>query len=905
MQATTTSVDLSYRYRPDIQLSSSIVQLDLSCNSLPQVPSDIECLPLKILNLNHNNISHLRALPLSLTHLLLQGNAIEDFDGLPPLLSVLNLAENQLTAVPAKLVTLSLLENLQLNSNRLTEFDGGLPPSLLSLTLSDNPLTSIKGLPLSLNSINLSQTELVSIPAEFSILSRLEVLKCHSGKLEEIIGLPSSLRDIDVPYCALKELPKKFSNLEHLQKLNVKANHLSSLPPLPVSLTQLVLCDNQLAELADLHNLTQLEELSAHENKLESIGGLPPSLKELSLFTNQLKELPNMSSLKNLEILMLGQNKLERIDSLPPSLKVLSCEENCLTRPPTNIKELTNLEQLNLSNNPLIQLDQLPASLRRLELAFASLHNLPTYINLLSQLEFLDLSGNSLSSLPPLAPSLKHIVLSRNHFQEIPQSLHVQSSLKRLELDHNSLLDFPLWVGLLPSLTKLSLSFNPLSNTNITGTFHENLSPHELLGLSAEETAKRVREEAKRRQRFVLWVRPRPRDLQNIENSGGVICGPVPTCHVALTNEAELKSWTATHKNSFHSSFYWCENVRVIAYVRTAAEGLAILDLMRPDHNDHLVLWRRTPVLIVLASNAKGDLNAFMKEKVHQLLWVRDELSATADDLFSKFGWYLPCFKDLLGFVLKRGTLFSHATVSKMKPRSVQLTPFSFIYETTLFRTHKIDVTKLVNVKLEEEQHGKHNFVLEILRDEEKKMGAEENETWKEGGSSIGRMQRPKEKKNARRTLTKSRSFSVGTKTSADLRPPEPAVFSGSGSGPTTRGGSKIDLNGTGIGPAIYSPSPQASPLSIQNLSPNYNPQQVPVPGIGPSPMSYTQPTLSLAIPEVCVKKKVFWASSKDDAVSWVNSIKDAALLLHVIDPDLDVSLIKPQVSLSSLMLRV
>lgn len=143
-----------------LETLTSLADVDLSMNGLPRVPEALYSLPnLKRLNISSNNITELSsAIGVYFCHVCHTPNfslCLKDLINLICLplsemwthLEVLNLCDNQLTALPASLCKLSVLRRLYLNDNKL-DFEGipsgvGKLGSLEVFSASNNQLEMI------------------------------------------------------------------------------------------------------------------------------------------------------------------------------------------------------------------------------------------------------------------------------------------------------------------------------------------------------------------------------------------------------------------------------------------------------------------------------------------------------------------------------------------------------------------------------------------------------------------------------------------------------------------------------------------------------------------------------------------------------------------------------------------
>lgn len=197
------------------------LELDLSASRLTRCPKFIAeySIHWKIMNLSFNEF------------------------GLYPNLSAfiylqqLNLAANQLSAVPSHIGYLEKLEELYLYGNQISFLPGeiGNCTSLLKIDLANNQLSSLPreiGALLKLEEMNLNGNPLVILPKEIGNCIGMEVL--------------------DMSCCLLKKLPDEFTQMTRLLELNLGTNKLEILPNSMGKLSRLVslnLCDNVLADL--------------------------------------------------------------------------------------------------------------------------------------------------------------------------------------------------------------------------------------------------------------------------------------------------------------------------------------------------------------------------------------------------------------------------------------------------------------------------------------------------------------------------------------------------------------------------------------------------------------------------------------------------------------------------------
>lgn len=246
-------------------------------------------------------------------------------------------------------------------------------------------------------------------------------------------------------------------NFPYLQSLDLSGNNFSG--PLPNSLsnltrlTTLYLSGNSFSGSipASLGSMPALEELLLDNNRLS--GSLPASfnnlssLKRLEIQLNNISgEFPDLTSLKNLNYLDASDNRISgRVpSSLPGSVVQISMRNNLMEGTiPESFKNLTSLEVVDLSHNKLTG-------------------SVPSFIFTHQTLQQLTLSFNGFTSLdsPYYSPS------------------GLPSELISVDLSNNRIRgSLPLFMGLLPKLSALSLENNGFSGMIPTQYVWKAVSP--------------------------------------------------------------------------------------------------------------------------------------------------------------------------------------------------------------------------------------------------------------------------------------------------------------------------------------------------------------------------------------------------------------------------------------------
>lgn len=331
----------------------------------------------------------------------------------------LNLSDRQIGCISKEINTLTNLEELELQNNRLKSIPNisGLQ-SLVFCDLGGNELTSLEGIERLkfLQKLHVYHNRLPSLPEEITALTNLGALQVNNN--------------------ALKSLPKKIGKLSSLYYLNFAHNHLPSLPE-------------------EIQTLDNLERLRLEHNELNSlpkgIGGLS-SLYYLNLGGNHLRSLPkeigNLGSLENLRVRNNALTSLpEEIGNLG-SLEVFDASGNELKALPEQIGNLKSLEELNISKN---QLPSIPnksiGNLARLQKFYAQknqLRFLPTDIGECKRLNRLNVAFNELPSIPKeigRIHSLKSFDCNDNRCKGIPEEICLLPNLKEAYFGGEKLTD--------------------------------------------------------------------------------------------------------------------------------------------------------------------------------------------------------------------------------------------------------------------------------------------------------------------------------------------------------------------------------------------------------------------------------------------------------------------------------
>lgn len=184
-----------------------------------------------------------------------------------------------------------------------------------------------------------------------------------------------------------------------------------------------------------------------------------------------------LRSLRNLEILVLRGTELTHFPAWLPELTHLraldlgGCDPSLFTRAElARLAELPQLEEIVAFGIAPRSFDAFAelTRLRRLRIHNSRLAAIPDAWRALRSLAELDLAYNALTALPDLLRDLPLVSLrlGQNQLRRLPAWLLASPTLVRIDLDFNKLTDVPLPAG--PSaLARLDLAFNPIPPARI------------------------------------------------------------------------------------------------------------------------------------------------------------------------------------------------------------------------------------------------------------------------------------------------------------------------------------------------------------------------------------------------------------------------------------------------------
>lgn len=406
---------LNLRYNklqtPNFQLSTSLVNLELSFNSISSISKNFfsNMKQLQVLHLSHNAVE-------VLTNRLLTENTNLEF---------IDLSFNNISNVAKVVFFLHRVKNLNMQYNKIQNINFTLPISLHSLDLSFNKISSIKH-------------------DTFSGMNELITLKLNDNALEVF---PSGLCD----------------TLENLNEINLQRNNISFVTNQTFAFNNKLkvvnLAENNIFGIeTTAFSSENIEYLNLAHNKIQTINfTIPTRTKTLDLQHNNISHINDNSfvNTSNIEELYLNNNALKII-------------------PPKLFKSLNNVKYINLQQNNLSMLpDELFTSNNNLNLTLILSHNRISVVNNetfpLHGIAYLYMQHNELTNISfKLPSSLIHLNFSSNLISGTKNdSFNGLTALESLWLDNNFLRTTP--AGFFKPL--INLKYLYLSNNKIAIKF--------------------------------------------------------------------------------------------------------------------------------------------------------------------------------------------------------------------------------------------------------------------------------------------------------------------------------------------------------------------------------------------------------------------------------------------------
>uniref|UniRef100_A0A158P8W5 TIR domain-containing protein n=1 Tax=Angiostrongylus cantonensis TaxID=6313 RepID=A0A158P8W5_ANGCA len=420
-------------FAPSECMASQLIIADFSYNRLETLGEGLHALPsVRQLSLSHNRLSSipmesLFKCPL-LQQLELNNNALEVIEDLPETLIHINLAANQLTAIPGSVAVLPHLVSLNLSHNFIDESS---PTVCVSdvLEFVDLSWNRIKVLPTrlfphstaTLVHLHLESNVIADLkPFELMNYTRLQTLNVASNRLEQLrndvfagvyelnalllsnnsiqtvesaVFADLSLGDVDLSYNLLTEVPITMGRLFKLRKINLNHNKISNYP---LQVSPYV--------FSDCAHLTYLNLSHNHISQLfhDSLTKCP-LLKKIDLSDNRLESLADaLSQASAVRRLDISRNRLEFLQwtELPPRLEYLVADLNMISL--LGAAKTSKVRTASFRGNRIEQItaDQLPDTLESLNLSANRLqHIAAATFSMKTAMRSLDLRDNQLSQL--------------------------------------------------------------------------------------------------------------------------------------------------------------------------------------------------------------------------------------------------------------------------------------------------------------------------------------------------------------------------------------------------------------------------------------------------------------------------------------------------------------------------
>lgn len=423
-------MDLSFNGLQDDSLTESfnlpsLTVLPLCGNKLTTIPESILLLPsVKNLDLRFNRLARIP----------------DDLKALGVTLRSLKLSNNSLTSLPPSMSQLVSLEELDLSSNRLQDLENiqGLS-KLTSLHAYWNGLITLPenfGDLVELRELYLTENAVKVLPESMSKMVNLRTFMAHYNDLttlsNNIVSGWTSLNTLNLAENDISSVPSDWSPLKSLTRLDMRANILATLP-------------------STLSSLPMLAALEMGDNNFLTIPPVVfeiVSLTTLSLFSNSIFTVPpQIAALKSLTSLNLSYNQLTALPEEVSSLSLLShlrLEGNFFKEFPSAIFTLASLKELAIGSNRGIK--EIPGAicnlsrLATLQVSSNAIHSLPDSFVQLKSLSELDLSHNRLSILPSdmdRLTALTDLDISGNALTRIPPCFGNMKALQQVKASFN------------------------------------------------------------------------------------------------------------------------------------------------------------------------------------------------------------------------------------------------------------------------------------------------------------------------------------------------------------------------------------------------------------------------------------------------------------------------------------
>ena len=366
----------------------SIVYLQLESNQLTSIPAYA--------------FQNLSAVNASSIYIYLEDNHIVNielhaFSGIEDAVTILNLANNNLTHLPLALEELSSLRNLNLLGNPLANLDA----------------TVLANISSKLNTFTISLENFSRFPNELNVLTKLSTLTIYNVQVPILHsmafkGFENSLSFLDMSYASFESIPAAVCRIKSLRTFT--SNNSPNLSKYNASIFD-----------ECTHRMTTVTYLTLQHDQLTifpKLASVFPNLQFLDLSHNLLYfiESTSLAGLSSLTTLDVRGNQLTCVPSAinrATNLRTLYMYDNQIhTVEDYDLLQLHTLTQIFLSTNPLVYISP-----------YAFKHN--------PLLTFIHLDSTKLGCVPRAILDLKHLLSLSLSGKPIECSCNTMSYLRQ------------------------------------------------------------------------------------------------------------------------------------------------------------------------------------------------------------------------------------------------------------------------------------------------------------------------------------------------------------------------------------------------------------------------------------------------------------------------------------------
>ena len=246
-----------------------------------------------------------------------------------------------------------------------------------------------------LTKLNLSCSELRSIPPELAQNENITELVMCGNRIERIDCLPPNLKLLDLSQNMIKRVDPG-SIPASCTSIDLSGNCLIDCSNFPDGVMSLDLTDNVIEE-ADLSGYPHLSVVDLSNNKLPEMPNLPDGVTSLDLQNNSISEVNMGDWPSNLQVCNISYNTLTVLDHFPSQLTELECYCNLLTR--IDGLDDTLLTKFDASNNSLTEFPSLPSTTTEIDLSHNDIEKV-SKDDIPFMTTQMNLSNNKLTSKP-------------------------------------------------------------------------------------------------------------------------------------------------------------------------------------------------------------------------------------------------------------------------------------------------------------------------------------------------------------------------------------------------------------------------------------------------------------------------------------------------------------------------